>query len=110
MIYARERDKELILQALKSHAILPPEYPSDPVMIPQMTQELCLAIYHYLALTPSKLQLVSLDDIIGTMDQQNMPGTIDAHPNWMQKTPLTLEEMMKDRRFVELSEMLKNFF
>jgi len=109
-IFARERDKELILRALKSHGILPPEHPSDPVMIPQMTPELCLAIYHYLTRTPCKLLLVSLDDIIGTMDQQNMPGTVDAHPNWMQKTPLTLEEMKKDRRFVDLSEMLKNFF
>jgi len=109
-IHDRERDKGLILRALKSHGILPSEYPSDPMMVPQMTPELCLAIYHYLALTPCKLLLVSLDDIIGTMDQQNMPGMVDAHPNWMQKTPLTLEEMMKDRRFIDLSEMLKNFF
>jgi 4-alpha-glucanotransferase len=109
-IYARERDKELILRALKSHGILPPEHPSDPVMVPQMTPELCLAVYPYLARTPCKLLLVSLDDVIGTMDQQNMPGTVDAHPNWMQKTPVTLEEMMKDRRFVDLSKMLKNFF
>jgi 4-alpha-glucanotransferase len=109
-IYARERDKGLILRALKSHGILSPEYPSDPVMIPQIMPELCRAVYQYLARTRCKLLLVSLDDIIGTMDQQNMPGTIDAHPNWMQKTPLTLEEMMKDRRFVDLSEMLKNFF
>ncbi len=50
--------------------------------------------------------LVSLDDVIGALNQQNMPGTIDSHPNWIQKTPLTLEEMMKDRRFFDLSDML----
>ena len=109
-IHDRERDKGLILRALKARGILPDGYPSDPDTIPMMTRELCLAIYHYLALTPCKLLLASLDDIIGTMDQQNLPGTVDAHPNWMQKTPLTLEEMMRDRRFADLSAMLKNFF
>jgi 4-alpha-glucanotransferase len=49
---------------------------------------------------------VSLDDVIGTLNQQNMPGTVDSYPNWMQKTPLTLEEMVEDERFVDLSEML----
>lgn len=109
-IHDRERDKGLILQALRSQGVLPAGYASDLGTPSMMTQELCLAIYRYLALTPCRLLLVSLDDIIGTMDQQNMPGTVDAHPNWMQKTPSTLEEMKKDRRFVDLSEMLKNFF
>jgi len=102
----RERDKGLILAALKSQGILPDEYPSDPSMVPEMNPELCMAIYEYLARTPCRLMLVSLDDVIGALNQQNMPGTIDSHPNWIQKTPLTLEEMMKDRRFFELSDML----
>jgi 4-alpha-glucanotransferase len=75
-----------------------------------MTPELCLAIYQYLSLAPCKLLLVSLDDIIGTLNQQNMPGTVDTHPNWMQKTPLTLEEIMRDRRFAGLSEVLNRYF
>jgi 4-alpha-glucanotransferase len=72
-----------------------------------MTQELCQVIYQYLARTPCKLLLVSLDDIIGTMNQQNMPGTVDSYPNWVQKTPLTLEEMVSDERFMALSEMIR---
>jgi 4-alpha-glucanotransferase len=105
----RERDKALILSALKSQNILPEEYPSVPEMIPQMTTELCLAVYRYLALTPSKLLSVSLDDITGVLNQQNMPGTIDAYPNWTQKTPITLEQMISDKRFLDLSEMLKKY-
>lgn len=103
----RDRDKNLILSTLKSHGTLPNDYPSELKMVPQMTPELCLAIYQYLTLTPCKLLLVSLDDIIGTINQQNMPGTLDEHPNWIQKTPLSLDEIMKDRRFIDLSEMFR---
>jgi 4-alpha-glucanotransferase len=79
-------------------------------MIPEMTPELCLAIYQYLSLTQCKFLLVSLDDIIGTLNQQNMPGTGDSYPNWMQKTPLALEEIIKDKRFIALAKMLKNIY
>jgi len=109
-INERERDKRLILSALKSQGIIPDDYPSELKTIPEMTSELCLAIYQYLSLTPCKLLLVSLDDIIGTLNQQNMPGTVDSYPNWLQKTPLTLEEMVSDKRFTALSEMLNGPF
>jgi len=103
----RERDKQLILSALKSHRLLPDGYPTDPKEIPQMTPELCLAIYRYLAKTPCKLILVSLDDILGTLDQQNMPATVDSYPNWIQKAPVPLEEILSDSRFSDLSEVFE---
>ena len=103
----RNRDKKLIIAALKSQEIIPDDFPSDPKMIPQMAPELCLAIYQYLTRTPCKLLLVSLDDILGTLNQQNMPGTVDLYPNWIQKTPLTLEKMLSDKRFIVLSEILR---
>ncbi len=105
----RERDKKLILIALKSQGIIPDNYPAEPEKIPEMTPELCFAIYKYLALTPCKLLLVSLDDIIGNLNQQNMPGTVDSHPNWIQKTPVTLEEVIGDKQFADLAEMLNKF-
>jgi len=101
----RKRDRKLIISALKSKGIIPEEYNET---ISHMTPDLCLAIYEYLARTPCKLLLVSLDDIIGTQNQQNMPGTVDSYPNWMQKTPLSLEEIISDKRFVTLSDMLNN--
>ena len=109
-IEEREQDKKRIISALKSQSILPNNYPSAPAAVPEMTAELCMAIYHYLALTPCKLLLVSLDDIIGTLVQQNMPGTVDSHPNWVQKTSPYLEEILKDVRFTDLAKMLKNYF
>ncbi len=99
----RERDKRLILSALKAQRIIPDDFPEDPQAIPHMTHELCIAIYRYLAKSPCRLLLVSLDDIIGTLDQQNLPGTVDSHPNWMQKYPYSLEDILLDQRFSGLS-------
>jgi 4-alpha-glucanotransferase len=95
---ARERDKALLLSALKSAGTIPGDFPENPREVPEMTYELCMSIYRYLARSRSKLLLVSLDDIVGTLDQQNMPGTVDSHPNWMQKSPDSLEEMAGDSR------------
>lgn len=99
----RQRDRSLIIEALKREGVLDKDF----VIPEEMTEELCLAIYNYLARTPSKIVLVSLDDIIGAINQQNMPGTVDAYPNWRQKTIITLEEMLQDKRFIILGQILE---
>jgi 4-alpha-glucanotransferase len=102
----RERDKALLLEALLAHSSLLMDA-NKSHELSAMSHELCLAIYEYLAHTLCKLLAVSLDDIIGTLDQQNMPGVTDMYPNWMQKTPLRLEEIITNRCFNGLSEMFK---
>ena len=106
----RQRDKARVLSILKSRSLLPGEFPGDPDRVPAMTPELGIAIYRYLASTPCKLLNISLDDMLGTIDQQNIPGTVDEYPNWTQKTPLALEEMVSDRRFAGMFSMLKKSF
>jgi 4-alpha-glucanotransferase len=111
-ISERERDKSLLIEVLKSQGIIPDAHsPIHPFThspyLDEMTPELCLAIYEYLARTPCKLLSVSLDDAIGTPDQQNMPGITDSYPSWMQKTPVALEQMISDRWFHSLSEMFQ---
>lgn len=98
----RERDKKLLLAALKAHGTLRKNYPLKN----GMTDELCRAIYTYLSLTPCRMMVVSFDDILGALDQQNLPGTVDEHPNWVQKTPVLIEDAMKDTRFSDLAAAL----
>ncbi len=102
----RIRDKKLMLSALKIQGLLPPRYSVEVGEEVDMNFELCLAIYEFLSLTPCKLLMVSLDDIIGTLNQQNLPGTIDEHPNWKQKYHISIEQLIEDKRFSELSSML----
>lgn len=106
-IYERQRDRGLLLIALKSQGILPHDFPADPDAVCMMAPELCLAIYEYLARTPCKLVAVTLDDSIGTVEQQNMPGTINSYPNWVQKTPAAIEQILTNEWLTALSEMFK---
>ncbi len=102
-VQERERDRGLLLDVLKSQGIVS----RDQSAIPDMTPELCLAIHEYLARTPCMLVAVTLDDLQGTLDQQNMPGVTDSYPSWMRKTSCTLENMLLDKNCAALSMMFK---
>lgn len=101
----RERDRRLILKALHQRGMLPNVGAGEDLHAPAMTPELCRTMYKYLSLSPSKLVLVSLDDVVGTMDQQNLPGTVSEYPNWAQKSELLLEEIIADPRWQDLATM-----
>jgi len=45
-------------------------------------REMTVAMYGYLALTPSVLVGVALADAVGDRRTQNIPGTTDEYPNW----------------------------
>lgn len=45
-------------------------------------QEMTVAMYGYLGLTPSVLVGISLADAVGDRRTQNIPGTTDEYPNW----------------------------
>ncbi len=52
------------------------------------------AVASFLAATPSRLVVVSLDDILGVVEQTNMPGTVDQYPNWRRKLPLDVDDLV----------------
>ncbi|SEP41856.1 4-alpha-glucanotransferase [Rhodospirillales bacterium URHD0017] len=39
----------------------------------------------YVAQSPSPLMLAPLEDLLGLVEQPNLPGTIDEHPNWRRR-------------------------
>jgi 4-alpha-glucanotransferase len=51
------------------------------------------SVIGFLARTPSRLLAVALEDLLGVIDQPNIPGTVDEHPNWRQRLPVALEEI-----------------
>jgi len=70
------------------HDALSPFIPEDEG---DEMRKISLAAHSFLASSPSLLTSTSLDDINGSPDQQNMPGTTSGHPNWMRKSSFTLE-------------------
>jgi 4-alpha-glucanotransferase len=51
------------------------------------------AVAGFLARTKSRLLTISLEDLLGVIDQPNIPGTVDEHPNWRRRLPLTADEI-----------------
>ena len=50
-------------------------------------------IHARLAASNADLVAVQLDDMLNTVEAQNLPGTIDEHPNWRRKYLVPLEEL-----------------
>src|SRR5262249_47462295 len=50
------------------------------------------SVARYLADAPSRLLVVSIEDLLGVTQQVNLPGTVDQHPNWRLRLPVALEE------------------
>ena len=51
------------------------------------------AVAGFLARTKSRLLAISLDDLLGVVDQANIPGTRDEHPNWRRRLPLPIDQI-----------------
>jgi 4-alpha-glucanotransferase len=54
------------------------------------------AIAAFLSKTRSRLMAVSLEDLLGVIDQPNIPGTVNEHPNWRQRLPVAVEDIANE--------------
>jgi 4-alpha-glucanotransferase len=51
------------------------------------------AVAGFLARTKSRLLAISLEDLLGVVDQPNIPGTVNEHPNWRRRLPVAIDEI-----------------
>ena len=51
------------------------------------------AVAGFLACTKSRLLTISLEDLLGLLDQPNIPGTVDEHPNWRRRLPRAIDKI-----------------
>ncbi|HEY3794801.1 MAG TPA: 4-alpha-glucanotransferase [Bradyrhizobium sp.] len=51
------------------------------------------AVTGFLARTKSRLLAISLEDLLGVIDQPNIPGTVNEHPNWRRFLPLAIGDI-----------------
>ncbi len=65
------------------------------------------AIHGSLAASGVSMISVQLDDILGLEEAQNLPGTIDQHPNWRRKCPCNLAELSSNPDFERMSELME---
>jgi len=92
---ARGEDRHFLIATLKDVGILPSEHSDDETNSITTTQ-LNMAVQEYIASTASHLQLIPLEDALELIEQVNIPGTVDEHPNWRQKLPITIEHLWNE--------------
>jgi len=103
---ARERDRVFLLEALAAEGLLPAEDLPRLAASPGLPPEVRWGVLEYLARSRAALLEVRLEEVFGLVAQQNLPGTLDEHPNWRQKFPLNLEEMRSSPEAAELAARL----
>ena len=48
----------------------------------------------FLAATPCPLAIVPIEDLLGLVEQPNLPGTVDEHPNWRRRLPAPIAALL----------------
>jgi 4-alpha-glucanotransferase len=62
----------------------------------------------YLADAPSRLLVISIEDLLEIKDQINVPGTTKEHPNWRRRIPVVLEELKTDGHLAAVGAIMKS--
>ena len=84
----RARSRQAILKLLKREGLLP-----NGLTPNELSRELAVAIHALVARARSDLVAIQLEDILGLIEQPNLPGTTTEHPNWRRRMPLTIDEI-----------------
>ena len=103
---ARRRDRRRLIDALLAAEALPraaakrlltrDDRPADD---PALVE----AVYRFLGRSKARLVLMQIEDVVGEIEQANMPGTVREHPNWRRKLSRLLEEILDDCDFDRLA-------
>jgi (1->4)-alpha-D-glucan 1-alpha-D-glucosylmutase len=93
-IKERQKDKERLLKLI---GLAPVE--SD-------WRNILSKLLETLAASSSLVQSVQIEDLLGILDQMNLPGTLEEHPNWKQKLPVSLESLLADQDLEILLERI----
>jgi 4-alpha-glucanotransferase len=103
---SRIEDRQLLVSALDDLKVINME--NAPEQAPaSMNRELNLAVQKYMAQAPSHIQLRPLEDALEVVEQVNIPGTIDEHPNWLQKLTVSLEQLCETESVTQLAAAMR---
>lgn len=91
----RERQVVQLRDLLRSEGIEPADH-----------ETMVEALHHLLGRAASTLVIAQLEDLAGEIEQPNLPGTIDEHPNWRRRLRLTVDELADDPGVAAVLEAL----
>jgi len=65
-------------------------------------------VHGLLACSNANLVAVQLDDVLGAVEAQNLPGTIDQHPNWRRKYAVMLEDLSDNPELCAIASIMRD--
>jgi len=77
----RDNDRHALWSALREAHCVQGDSP------PERSDAVVDGAIAYVASTPSRLAMVTAEDLLALVEQPNLPGTIDQHPNWRRRLP-----------------------
>ena len=94
---AADRDRAQLKAMLRAEGLITAASTDDEVVV---------AMHEFLARTPCRFVTASLYDVLGELDQPNLPGTVDEYPNWRMRLSHSLEEIAGDPRIARIAGIL----
>jgi 4-alpha-glucanotransferase len=88
----RADDKRRLVDALVAAGALA-ESDREAALGKEATLELRFALHRFIALTPCRMVVAQIEDALGEVEQVNLPGTIDQHPNWRQRLAVPVRDI-----------------
>jgi 4-alpha-glucanotransferase len=106
----RSSERRLLLDALVREGLFAAESTGQFLSesgVPVYSTELGDAILTYLARSRARLMLIQLEDVVAEGEQANLPGTIDAHPNWRRRLSRSLEALFSGADLPRIAALIE---
>lgn len=92
MTLQRAQDRVRLPLALEKAALLPGGAAVAATALTQVGPDFVRAVYAFIARSPSQLLAVQMEDLLGQVEQVNLPSTSEAQrPNWRRKLPVGVD-------------------
>jgi 4-alpha-glucanotransferase len=105
----RREDKGKILQRLIASGLLKAKKPPVPEAYPELTRGIQSAVIGLLMSSSAKIVIISQEDLLRDVRQQNLPGTITEYPSWSVKMAYSLEELREHEHVQESARMFRRW-
>lgn len=79
---------------------------NGPMPAPRETSPVVDAALAYVGGTPCSIAIFPMEDIAGLVEQPNLPGTTDQHPNWRRRMPAATIEILEQPEVATRIEVL----
>jgi 4-alpha-glucanotransferase len=92
----RETDKQRLLSCLRDLDLLPDGFHGGEKDHGEISGGMHHAVVSFMAQTPSKIFMLTLEDLVKEREQQNLPGSTVEYPNWSLKMKYSVEQLRSD--------------